>query len=121
MTAAPVSERDWQRTLVEMLDTFGWTHTHTYPLRTQHGWRTGTTSKGFPDLLCVRGPWVLGIEAKTDKGRATPEQLDWLARFAEIPTGRGWLLRPSDNIDDLARWLTRPGDSPRVHGFTPRR
>lgn len=111
------TEKEWQRTVVELLDAMQWANTHTYPLRTEHGWRTGTTAKGWPDLVAIRGAFVVGIECKTDRGRADPEQLVWLSRFSYLAGGRAWLLRPRDDLSLVASWLRTPADAPRVYGF----
>lgn len=118
MTAKAVTpEREYQRTIVDLLGATGWEHSHTYPLRTQHGWRTGTTAVGWPDLVALRGPWIVAIEVKSDTGRATTQQLDWLRRFAALDSGLAWLVAPSLDIQTLARWLQYPQLAPAVHGY----
>lgn len=119
MTPARVSERDWQKTLVVLLETLGWHVNHVFPLQTKHGWRTGTTASGWPDLVALRGPWLVAIEVKSDKGKAEPDQLIWLQRFALLPCARSWILRPADSVQAVARWLRDPESAPRVHGWQP--
>lgn len=115
--AARVPERAFQQTIVELLDALGWASCHTYPLQTRHGWRTGTTAKGWPDLVALRGSYVVAIEVKSDTGRATAEQVAWLRRFAELDAGRAWLVDPSTDVQTLARWLQYPEHAPHTHGF----
>lgn len=114
-----VSEREWQRTLCDALDATGYRWSHTYPLRTQHGWRTGTTWRGWPDLVALRGSWLLAIEAKTDTGRADPEQIDCLTRFSIVAGARAWVLRPRDDLTEIVAWMRDPRNAPRTFGFTP--
>ena len=114
---AQVPERAYQQTIVELLEATGWAVCHVYPLQTKHGWRTGTTAKGWPDLVATRGPYIIAVEVKSDTGKATPDQLDWLARFAALDSGRAWLVDPSLNIQDLAKWVQHPADAPRRAGF----
>lgn len=116
---AAVSEKDWQKTLVVLLETLGWHVNHVFPLQTKHGWRTGTTAVGWPDLTALRREWIVAIEVKSEKGKADPEQLVWLQRFALIPNARAWLLRPSDDVRVLAGWLRDPASAPRTHGWRP--
>lgn len=83
VTDAPItSEREWMRTIGDALDYNGWRYIHHRPARRKSGkWTTpteGNSAKGFPDLVCVRPPRVLWIEVKTDRGRPTPEQTDWI-------------------------------------------
>lgn len=112
------TEREWQRTITDLLSALGFKWSHTYPLRTAVGWRTGTTWRGFPDVVAVRGPFLICIEAKTDTGRADPEQIDCLTRFSCIAGARAWVLRPRDDLQQIAGWLRDPKTAPRVYGFT---
>lgn len=116
--AAKVPERGFQAMIVDLLDTLGYASCHTYPLRTEHGWRTGTTAKGWPDLVALRGEFVVAIEVKSDTGRATSQQLDWLRRFAELGCGRAWLVSPRLDVQLLASWLQYPERAPRRWGFS---
>lgn len=114
---APTPEKLYQRTLVDALKALGYEVSHTFPLRTESGWRTGNTAKGWPDLVCLRGPWIVAIEVKAEGGRLRPEQGPWLERFARIPGGRAWVLDPTDDLDVVKAWLNTPAAAPRRHGF----
>ncbi|MES1975848.1 MAG: hypothetical protein V4472_25600 [Pseudomonadota bacterium] len=116
------AEKAYQQTVQKALTTFGWRWNHCYPLRTEHGWRTGTTEKGWPDLTCFRRGYVLGVEIKgfDAKGHPTPfqpGQIEWLEEFAAIPTGRAWVLRPTDHWPDTVEWLRAPETAPRRFGY----
>jgi Holliday junction resolvase len=69
-------------TIGDALDVTGWAWIHHRPARRKDGkWTTptqGNSSKGFPDIVAVRSPRVLWIEVKTNAGRATPEQKQWI-------------------------------------------
>lgn len=119
MTAPAVSEREWQKTLVILLETLGWHVNHVFPLQTKHGWRTGTTAEGWPDLVALRRDQLVAIEVKSQRGKATDAQLVWLQRFALLPCARAWILRPSDDVRTVAGWLRDPANAPRVHGWSP--
>ncbi len=114
-----IKERDWQATLVATLEVFGYVVEHTYPLRTQHGWRTGSTLVGKPDLVALRPPRLLAIECKTAKGRLTREQIAVLSLYSMVPCARAWVLRPTDPWPDIQEWLRRPKFAPDVYGFEP--
>ena len=112
------NEREFQSILQEGLTREGWNWNHTYRMRTSSGaWRTSTTAVGFPDLLAIRPPHILALEVKADKGRMGPEQVEWLARFAALPTGLAWVLRPRDNWQHVANWLHNPWKAPTIHGW----
>lgn len=118
--AARTPEKEWQATLVAALEAFGYVVEHTYPLRTQHGWRTGSTLKGKPDLIAVRPPRLLAIECKNEAYKPTPEQVAVLSLYALVPCARSWILRPNDpSWADVQAWLHRPGRAPATYGFEP--
>jgi hypothetical protein len=81
-TLFPTSEAEWMVTIGDALDVTGWAWIHHRPARRKDGkWTTptqGNSSKGFPDLVCIRPPRVLWIEVKTNAGRATREQTAWI-------------------------------------------
>lgn len=118
-----MNEKQWQKVLTERLKEEDYLVQHIYKLKTAAGtWRTSTTASGFPDLVAFRGGYVLAIEVKGPRGRARPEQIPWLETFADIPTGRAWLLDPIHTPwQDIANWIHRPETAPRTHGFVPTR
>lgn len=114
------TEKDWQRTLVELLEMFGYTVEHTYPLLTKQGfWRTGSTLKGKPDLIAVRPPRLLAIECKVDRRKPRPEQVAVLSLYSRVPCARAWVLNDSADMAELQRWIRRPASAPAVFGFEP--
>lgn len=116
---ATLAEKEWQTTLVAALEVFGYVVEHTYPLQTKHGWRTGSTLSGKPDLIALRPPRILAIEVKTDKGRLAPDQRAVLTLYSEVPNARAWVLRPHDSWPDIQSWMRTPKDAPRIYGFEP--
>jgi hypothetical protein len=69
-----VSEKAWQEQVIEMATLTRWQHFHVYESR--------RSVAGWPDLTLVRPPELLVAELKTDRGRVTPAQRDWLALLA---------------------------------------
>lgn len=91
----PISEADWQRTVIAMARALGWLVAHFRPGMNQRGrWMTAVAGDGvgFPDLvLCHRRTHrVLFVELKRDDGKLTPAQSEWL----EALGGEVW--RPKD-------------------------
>lgn len=119
-TPPVLTEKEWSKQLVYVGETLGYATNHVYPLQTQkQGWRTSTTAKGWPDLMMVRGPVLIVIEAKGVKTPTTMEQIEWLHRFSHIPGVWAWLLRVGDvGLQQVADWLARPDDAPRTHGWS---
>lgn len=114
----PATEKDWQRTLVEGFEHFGWAVQHVYLMPTKNGgYRTSTTAVGWPDLVCLRREWVVACEVKGIRTAVGPGQIEWLERFAEIPTGRAWMLRPQCDWQAIVRWMAYPLQAPRRFGW----
>ena len=95
------AEAEFQRLVVEYAERRGWAVHHA--VDGAHNVRMNPSGVGFPDLLLVRGEALMFAELKTDTGRASKAQLEWLERLercgqhCEIWRPRGW--------DDIERWL----------------
>lgn len=80
-----MSERELQEAVIDMAHVFGWKVAHFRPAQNSRGdWRTPVAAdgKGFPDLVMVSAHAIFFIELKSEKGRLTPEQRDWLDRLS---------------------------------------
>lgn len=69
-----MTEAQHQAAVVELAEFCGWRVYHTYDSRRSH--------PGWPDLVLVRPPELIIAELKTDKGRVTRAQQDWLDDLA---------------------------------------
>jgi hypothetical protein len=87
-----VSEEHWQNDVIEAAQLFGWRIYHTHDSR--------RSQPGFPDLVMLRDRVAIFAELKTDRGRLTPEQRDWLEAL--------------DQCDQIKVRLWRPGDRPEM-------
>lgn len=79
------TEAEFQTAVIERARSLGWKVAHFRPARTADGgWVTPVSAdgKGFPDLIMVRGKRIIAAELKFGYNKPTPEQLDWLAKFA---------------------------------------
>lgn len=85
---ATISERDWQDCIMSLLRAHNWLCFHAYDSR--------RSQPGFPDLLCIRGWRILAIELKTETGKLTPAQQEWLAAFDQTGHAEAYVWRPSD-------------------------
>jgi hypothetical protein len=98
-----LTEAEFQAHVVEVARMLHWRVAHFRPAMTRHGWRTPVQGdKGFPDLVLVRGPgWgrtaprVIFAELKSETGRVTPEQHDWLVEL-EAAGAEVYVWQPSD-------------------------
>ena len=81
------SERAFQQKVVQTARLTGWLTYHTYDSR--------RSDPGFPDLVLVRGAELIFWECKTETGRLSPEQQDWLAALTAAGQ-EARVIRPSD-------------------------
>jgi hypothetical protein len=78
----------------------GWRSLHVRPGRTlATGWRTplmGSGAVGWPDCLFVRGNRLVICELKTEGGRLTAAQRQWLSALRQVPGVEVYEFRPRD-------------------------
>jgi Holliday junction resolvase len=94
-----ITEREWQKTVTELLTQYGWAWWHGADNRPVNG-RIQNIRPGLPDLIAVRGARVIFIELKRETGKPTPEQVDALIKLDEA--AEAYLWRPSDFETALA-------------------
>lgn len=93
IAALALTEAQWQELVVDFARLHGWRHYHTHDSR--------RSAAGFPDLVLVRGPELLFVELKSEKGRITPQQRQWLEALDAVTETHVW--RPSDEKEAFAR------------------
>ena len=81
-------ERDWQAIVVDAAKLNGWRVYHTFDSR--------RSEPGFPDLVMVRGGRLIAAELKSETGRPTRAQVDWLRDLEAVESVETYLWRPSD-------------------------
>jgi hypothetical protein len=80
MKQIPVSEKDFQKSVIELAQTLGWRVAHFRAARTKHGWATPVAADGagFPDLCMMRYERTVFMELKRSGVRKVrPEQEEW--------------------------------------------
>lgn len=101
-----LSEADFQSAVVELAQLQGWRVCHFSDSRRPgpHGqWVGDAGARGWPDLVLVRGPALLFRELKSEKGRITSHQQEWLDMLEGAKQDvKVW--RPSD-WDEIQRTL----------------
>lgn len=90
-----LSEKAWQRQVVEMAHHLGW--------RTYHTFDSRRSSAGFPDLVLVRER-VIYAELKAEGGRLTISQREWLTAL-ETAGAEAYVWFPS-MFDQIVQVLT---------------
>lgn len=87
------SERAYMAELVDVLGRFGWRSYHTFDSR--------HSVAGFPDIVAIKGSRLLAIEVKSDTGKVSAEQREWLVAFANVEGVDAFVIRPADDLSEL--------------------
>jgi hypothetical protein len=102
MTALKVSEREFQRAVMELATRLSWRVGHFHDSRREVRRRDGSSrvvgdraARGFPDLVLARAGRVLFVELKSEKGRVKPEQREWMEALGENAGVEVYCWRPS--------------------------
>ena len=97
------TEKQFEAAVVEYANLSGW--------RVYHPFDSRRSAAGYPDLTLVRDGTLLFAELKTDRGRVSIAQHDWLQDLAAVAAGapasvivRTW--RPAD-WPEIQRLLAR--------------
>ena len=102
-----MSEAQLQDAIVELAGMLGYMVAHFRPAKTEKGWRTAGSydAAGFPDLVLAGRSRVLFIECKSDRGRVSMEQAEWMDQLEWTP-GEVYLWRPEHwNSGEVERIL----------------
>jgi hypothetical protein len=91
-----ISEKEFMRQVSDLARIFGW--------RVYHPWLSIHSERGWPDVAICKPPRLILAELKTERGKTTPHQDEWLAMLAACPGVETYLWRPSD-LDGIARCL----------------
>ena len=83
-TAQP--EAEYQEQIIQLAEACGWLVWHDQDSRRNRA--------GLPDLLMVRGPVLLFIEVKTEKGKVSPEQEAFIGRLKQVKYVDADVVRP---------------------------
>jgi hypothetical protein len=90
-----ITERQWQKTVEQLLTALGWRFFHAPDNRPAKNGAIQNVKAGWPDLFAVRGERAIAIELKSETGKTSPDQDEWLAALAM--TGiETYVWRPSD-------------------------
>lgn len=95
----PVTERDLREQIRDLCKLFGW--------KMYFSWTSIHSPRGFPDLVLANPEQkrVIFAELKTEKGKVTDYQQEWLDTLAECGA-EVYVWRPGD-IEEIAEILRR--------------
>jgi hypothetical protein len=87
-----MTEKQFQQQILDLARLMGW--------KVYFTWNSVHSPAGFPDLAMVRGARLIFAELKTDTGKVTPAQTEWLdalktvqGKFVSVEV---YLWRPAD-------------------------
>lgn len=106
------TEKEFLAQIIELAILTGWLVHHVFEQR-QYARRT---DKGFPDLVLVRPPRLLFVEAKSEKGKISPAQDEWLSKLRQC---FHWHEAIDSHIPETYVW--RPSDWPEIVRVLERR
>lgn len=87
-TLPPITERSFLKQVTQLAVTLGW--------RCYHTQLSKWSEAGWPDLALARPPRLLLVELKSEKGKLTPGQQEWLELLRSCNGVEVHLWRPSD-------------------------
>lgn len=94
--AAPLSEKEFTRQVRDLAELLGW--------KFYHPWLSIHSPRGFPDVALCRPPRLILAELKTEKGKVSAAQEEWLGLLAACAGVEVAVWRPSD-IQTIAELL----------------
>lgn len=85
---ATITEKQFRQQVLDYARFCGW--------RCYFTWMPIHSPSGFPDLLMLRGERMVIAELKSQEGRLTDAQWEWLEHFRCLPWAEVFLWRPGD-------------------------
>lgn len=104
-----ITEAEFQDQVVDYAHLKGWKVAHFHVAMTKAGeYHTpvAADAKGWPDLCMIRDERMVVAELKSETGRLSPEQADWIAKFSylDASTVRTFVWQPHE-WDDIVEVL----------------
>lgn len=113
-----LNEAPYQHRIMALAERTGWRQMHVRRSRAGKAWVTNAVDRrgpirGWPDLVLLKGGCpgrLVVLEIKGDNGKATPEQLAWIAAFQSVPGCEAYVVGPDDwtLVVDLLTEPVRP-------------
>lgn len=88
MSAHLMTEKEFSQQIADLAVAMGWKH--------YHPWTSIHSVAGWPDFVLCRPPRLIFAEVKTDNGKLTAAQREWLETLGQAPHVETFCWRPSD-------------------------
>lgn len=82
-----LTEKEWLQHVRDLAHSFGW--------KTYHTLRSKGSEPGFPDLVLVKASQLIFLELKSEEGRFTSTQAEWLYALGKVQHVHAEVVRPS--------------------------
>lgn len=93
-----MTEKELQQAVLDLARSKGWKAYHTFDSR--------RSEPGFPDAILIRGERLIAVEFKSEKGKLTEAQTDWLEAFRDVWVVDAIVVRPAPTLDQVAVYLS---------------
>ena len=91
------TEKAWLAQVRYLAKTLGW--------QFWHPWLTIYSARGWPDVALVRPPRLIFAELKTEKGKVSPEQQEWLDLLRSVGGNVEVYVWRASDFDEVVRIL----------------
>ena len=98
-THEKMSEADFQAAVIAYAESLGWLCYHPYDSR--------RSKAGWPDLVMVKGKYIIFAELKSEKGKESEAQIEWLDALEQVKVKSVELWRPVASDGEIKRLLER--------------
>lgn len=105
-----MNEAELQSAVIDLAHLLKWRVAHFRPAMNAKGeWRTAVAAdgKGFPDLVLVRRGELIFAELKSESGKLSPEQVEWMEDLRYVAEGSGGMEGLSHAV---AAFVWKPED-----------
>lgn len=99
-----LSEKQFSRQVCDLARVFGW--------KVYKTWISIHSPAGFPDLVLVRPPQLIFAELKSERGKLSLAQAEWIDALGRSGSHQVYIWRPSD-FEIIERTLRRHSLRPR--------
>lgn len=84
----PIREAEYMRQVIEYAHLMRW--------KTYHPWTSIHSAAGWPDLACLRNNVLAMLEIKSDRGKVTRAQQEWIDALGRVEIVQSHIVRPAD-------------------------
>ena len=97
-----MTEKELDAAIAKLCRLYGWRRYHTY--------RSKRSPAGFPDLVLVKPPRLIFAELKSDDGKVSAEQAEWLLDLEAVSGAVQQTLIAGHPPSDVEVFTWRPRD-----------